>query len=113
MNLKNTHINILWQGCQPDHVVLNLVIEGKLIYQNTPLQPHLTSELEELLSKLFPEALTLLVEPMGRGRSGIGVLKVRPFYPDRGGGCKVVVKFGDITLIEQEYANFMKYVQGF
>jgi hypothetical protein len=113
VNLKNAHINVLWQGCQPDLVVLNLVIEGKLIYQNTPLQPQLASELEELLSKLFPEARTLLVEPMGRGRSGSGVLKVRPFYSDRGGGCKVVVKFGDISLIEQEYVNFMKYVQGF
>lgn len=106
-------LEIFWQGSCSDLITLNLMIDGKRLQHDTALHKLITAELEELLSSLFYEAQALVVEPMSAGYSGTGVLKVQPFYRHRGGGRKVVVKFGDVHMIEQEYDNYTKYVQWF
>ena len=49
---------------------------------------------------------------MTPGFSGTGVLWVQPFYVT-GGGRAVVVKFGKIDKIMEEYHNFRQYIQPF
>ncbi len=110
---SNQPLKIFWQGSNPDLITRNLELDRKPVKQNILLRETLTAELEDLLCKLFYEAGAIVVEPMAAGHSGTGVLKVQPFYPMRGGGQKVVVKFGDVQMIEREYTNYTKYVRFF
>jgi len=48
-----------------------------------------------------------------QGKSGTGVIRVQPFYVSGGAGHEVIVKFGDFQKIEEEYQNFLQYVQPF
>jgi hypothetical protein len=100
----------IW-GISEDQIrdaICNLKINGSLLIRRNISQ--YSAEFLELLGKLFFEAQSILIEPMESGFSGTGVMKVHPRFP-QGGGCKVVVKYGDIQEIEQEYSNYKKYVQ--
>lgn len=109
----NLGLVIHWQLISgPEQAVLNLEIGGTHVQPGTLLQSQLASELNDLLCRLFYQAKSLLVRPLTTGQSGSGVLRVQPFYT-RGGGYEVVVKFGQASKVEQEYANFKKYVQPF
>jgi CheY-like chemotaxis protein len=77
-------------------------------------------QLRELLRKLFAEAETVLVWPLGReGRtegcshSGATLVKVIPRYRGRGWGAAVVAKLGPRSQIEKECLNYEKHVHGF
>lgn len=104
---------ILWQDCQPEQVVLHLAIGQEQVEAKTSLQELVISELHALLGQLFSSAQAILVEVLTPGFSGTKVLKIYPFFADRGGSREVVVKFGDIHVIEQEHANYLKYVRDF
>lgn len=114
----NLDMNIRWsQTSGPEAVVVKLKIpqggyeKSVQIAANTPLQKRVAVELEDLLRRLFYKAESVLVRPMSPGRSGSGVLWVRPFYDNIGGGRAVVVKYGSALQIQQEYNNYKEYVQ--
>ena len=110
----NLALDILWQsGSRAEQVVLNLEVGGTRIKHSTPLLNQMTTELEDLLSRLFYQAKGILVRPLTPGQSGTGVLRIQPFYRNRGLGREVIVKFGDFRKIQQEYHNFKEYVELF
>ncbi len=109
----NLDLAIHWQQVSgPEHVVLNLVVDGTRIRRNMPLQSQVAAEVDDLLCRLFNRADSILARPLIAGQSGTGVLWVQPFYKS-GGGRAVVVKFGDFHKIDEEYRNFKQYIQPF
>ncbi len=109
----NLSLDIHWQEVSgPEQVLLNLKLDGISDTRDPAFQSHIAIELEDLLCRLFYQAESILVRPMIPGQSGTGVLLVQPFYTD-GGGRSVVVKFGDILKIEEEYRNFRQYIEPF
>lgn len=109
----NLALDVNWQYISgPEQAVINLEIAGTRVRRNSSLQSQIASELNDLLCRLFYEAESVLVRPLTAGQSATGVLWVQPFYT-QGGGHAIIVKFGDFRKIEQEYANFRKYVQSF
>ncbi|HEY0783269.1 MAG TPA: response regulator [Thermoanaerobaculia bacterium] len=91
--------------------VLNLSLDGQRVKRDTPLQQLLATELDDLLCRLFHNAESLLVSPLGVGvGGGGGVMAVRPFYGE-GAGRAVVVKFGGSQETERELQNFTRFVQ--
>lgn len=110
----NLALDILWQsGSRSEQVVLNLEVGGTRIKHGTPQLNQMTTELEDLLCRLFYQAKGILVRPLTPGQSGTGVLRIQPFYSNRGIGREVIVKFGDFRKIQQEYHNFKEYVELF
>jgi CheY-like chemotaxis protein len=104
---------IEWQNVKgAEEAVLNLRVDGARVKPSTPLQARLAIEIEDLLCRLFHKAEAIAAEPMQRGKSGAGVLRVLPVYPGLA-GHSVVVKFGDAQDIRQETENFHRFVQGF
>ena len=73
----------------------------------------LTAELDDLLCRLFHEAKGIIVRPLIQGHSGMGVLRIQPFYKNKGMGRELIVKFGEVRQIEEEYKNFKEYVEPF
>lgn len=63
-------------------------------------------ELDDLLRKLFPDANQIIVSPVSGGHSRSGVVKVEPFYKERGQAAALIVKYGKVNEIEQEAKNF-------
>lgn len=104
---------IHWEKCSPEQLVLHLKIGQEHVEANMLLQKQAINELCALLCKLFSGARDILVEALTPGFSGSKVLKIRPFYADLGGCREVVVKFGDVQAIAQEYDNYIKYVRDF
>ncbi len=110
----NLGMNIYWQQISgAAQAVLCLKSAGMHVEPDSLLQATLADELHDLLCRLFYQASSLLIWPLTTGYSGTGVLRVQPFYATGGGGNEVVVKFGEVNKIEQEYANFKHYVQTF
>jgi CheY-like chemotaxis protein len=70
-------------------------------------------ELDDLLRKLFPDADSLVVSSLSKGRSKTNVIKVEPFYAGRGQSGPFIVKYGQVDDIEREADNFGKYVKKF
>lgn len=112
----NLALDVIWQQVPgPEQVVLNLKIDGKRLKSKEvdPQFQHLiAAELDDLLCRLFSQAESVLVHPLTQGQSPNGVLWAQPFY-NSGAGHAVIIKFGDFHKIEEEYANFKKYVQPF
>lgn len=105
---------ILWQGCQPEELVLGLKqYKGKNNKYQSPQPNYITVEVQDLLRRLFSQAESILVTSITPGFSGAGIIKVQPFYPMQGGARHFIVKFGNIYIIEQEYKRYMTYVQHF
>lgn len=114
----NLDMDLRWpqaSGAEPAvvHLKLKFQEDGEYtrVLPGTLLQKRVAVELDDLLRRLFYEAEGLLIRPMPSGRSGTGVIGVRPFYSNRGGGSPVVVKFGCAHKILQEHNNFKEYVQ--
>ena len=109
----NLDLEVRWQrGLTPEAAVQNLLVAGKRIKKNSPRCELMATELADLLCRLFHDANKLLVEPLAPGRSGAGVLLVKPFYA-AGAGRHMVVKFGGYKQIDLEYQNFREYVHHF
>jgi CheY-like chemotaxis protein len=96
-----------------EQIVLTLEVEGNNIKRGTPLFTQITAELDDLLCRLFNEAKGILVRPLIPGHSGTGVLRIQPFYENKGMGRELIVKFGDVRQIEEEYKSFKEYVEPF
>jgi len=107
----NQELEVHWiENSGPQHAVQHLLVRGTLVEFDAVLQSQMAEELEDLLCRLFYTAKSVLVQPLKNGRSGTAVLRVRPFYSD-GGGHAVVVKFGDLHLVQKEYDNYQQFVQ--
>jgi FixJ family two-component response regulator len=107
----NLDLEIHWQeNSTPQQAVQHLLMSDALVESDAALQQQMVDELEDLLCRLFHKARSVLVRPMKDGRSGTNVLRVQPFY-NNGGGHAVVVKFGDVHLVQKEYDNYVQCVQ--
>ena len=113
MRWRDQYPTIHWQGCPVEQMVLNLRIDGRCIKPRTALQHSIVHEVNELLRRLFFQAKAILVEPLSQGYSNTRVVKAQPFYAEGGTGRHVVIKFGDLHIIEQEYECYRKYVRYF
>lgn len=110
----NPGLTIHWQDLpNADEAVVNLRLGGERIRRDSPARQRLGIELDDLLCRLFHDCESIVVQPMQRGRSGAGVLRVQPFYHAAGEGRPQVVKFGEIDTIRQEVQNFQKFVRPF
>ncbi|HLX56313.1 MAG TPA: response regulator [Ktedonobacteraceae bacterium] len=109
----NLSLEINWQEVSgPEQIVPSLEMDGISDTHDPAFQSRIAIELVDLLCRLFYQAESILVRPMTAGHSGTGVLWVQPFYVT-GGGRAVVVKFGNIRKIEEEYRNFGQFIQPF
>jgi len=109
----NLMLPIQWQQVkQPEEVIVSLEIGGIRLKRNLELQRQIAFELDDLLCRLFYRASSVLVRPLAVGQSATGVLWVQPFY-DKREARAFVVKFGDFHKIQEEYTNFIEYVQPF
>ncbi|MCB9078495.1 MAG: response regulator [Anaerolineaceae bacterium] len=109
----NLNLKVYWDnGYRFKDVVLNLKINQHRVEADTPLQARMAIELDDLLCRLFHNAENLIIKPLRPGYSGAGVLWIQPFFKD-GGGQAVIVKFGDVRKIDEEYRNFQIHVQSF
>jgi CheY-like chemotaxis protein len=114
----NLNLEIIWQGIQDAaEACLNLRLPGGRVKkggeENLARARQLGEELEDLLCRLFHQAETVMVEPMERGKSGAGVLRVQPYYQETGAGRWVVVKFGHYLDILREAENYERFVESF
>lgn len=110
----NLALEILYQaGTSSEEAVLDLEIDGTRIQRNMPMQKQLAVEWEDLLCRLFYQTDGILVRPLTAGQSGTGVLRIEPFYRNKGIGREVIVKYGAVSKIQQEYQNFKEYVEPF
>lgn len=114
----NLGLSIHWSGkssSRPVAAPLKLQLDGggktTRVQDDSPLQDRVSTEVDDVLRRLFHDAESILVKPMAPGRSGASVCEVRPFYPGIGGGSPLVVKLGDVQQILQEYRNFKEYVE--
>jgi hypothetical protein len=78
--------------------------------RSAPFSDHVTAEPTDLFCRLFSQAESILARPLAPGHSGASVMRVKPFY-ENGGGREVVVKFGHVEQIKQEYENYIHYVR--
>ncbi len=109
----NLSLDILWQEVSgPEQVIGDFEMGRVSDGRDAAFQSLLAIELEDLLCRLFHRAESVMVQPMAPGHSGTGVLRVQPFY-STGGGRTVVVKFGNIQQIDEEYSNYKQYIQPF
>jgi hypothetical protein len=80
--------------------------------RGSPLSKRLAEELDDLLCRLFRDALSVQVRSLGGEAGMCGMLWARPFYAS-GPGQAQVVRFGDAGLIDAEYRNHSGYVLPF
>lgn len=107
----NRNLEIHWQDpLSPEQAVVHLLVGGSRVKRNTDQQALLAGELDDLLCRLFHNAESVVVRPLGSGMSGAKVVWVQPFYP-AGAGRAVVVKVGAVDLIDLEASNFKEFVE--
>lgn len=105
-------MKILYDNFQPEIELKKLKKDRKSVKGMKVLFQTILKEWPEMLERLFPESHTIVVGPLKPGYSGAGVITVCPYF-ERGPGHKVVVKFGDVHSIQQEYSNYMEHIQPF
>jgi CheY-like chemotaxis protein len=109
----NLNLDVHWQQVKgPEQAVTKLRMDGASLKTNAELRGRMAAELDDLLCRLFYTAKSLLVTPLSPGQSGSAVLLATPFY-DGGAGKPVVVKFGNLQKIDNEYKNFNEYAKPF
>jgi CheY-like chemotaxis protein len=109
----NLSLEVHWQQAKgSEQTIDSLVIGGRHIKWHTILKRRLRHELDDLLCRLFSQSDSILVKRLSLGRSGAGVLRVEPFFKERG-GQEIIVKFGDASQIQAEYRNFKEHVESF
>lgn len=110
----NLDLGINWEGSyKPEHAVKSLPGNGNGHARKAETRQRAVDELMDLLCRLFYDAESILVCPMRAGWSGMRVLRVQRFITNRGEAHEVIVKFGPITTIQQEYDNYQQHVQAF
>jgi CheY-like chemotaxis protein len=110
----NLGLEIIWQGARDAaEACHNLWLPGGRVKKETKESRQLGEELEDLLCRLFYQAETVVAEPMERGKSGAGVLRVQPYFTETGAGRWVVVKFGHYLDIRREAENYEHFVESF
>jgi CheY-like chemotaxis protein len=110
----NLQLDINWQApYEPGRAIRDILVAKQRVKDGTPFQQRVKDEFIDLLCRLFYQAEGILIQELIRGKSGAGVFLVTPFYPATGAGRTVVVKFGDVRLINEEYKNFKDYVESF
>lgn len=109
----NLALEIHWGKSGPRQAALNLNIGENRVKRNSLLQKQVAEELEDLLCRLFKDAKSVMVRSLIPGYSGAAVLYAQPHYEKGGASRPVVVKFGDLKKVEEEYENFKTYVQYF
>lgn len=110
----NLSLEIIWQGARDAaEACLNLRLPSGRVKKDTEESRRIGEELEDLLCRLFHQARTVVAEPMERGKSGAGVLRVQPYFPEAGAGRWVVVKFGSYLDILREAENYERFVESF
>jgi CheY-like chemotaxis protein len=77
-----------------------------------PPKVNLRQEIEELFRKLFFDCQKIAVHPVSQGYSGTAVVKVKPYYRDRGPGEAVITKCGDRSAVEREVIAYDTHVKG-
>lgn len=104
---------IIWRGCEPEQLIHEISIPEYNSERNDSLRHDLVSELRHLLRRLFTSHVReILVEAVPHGYSGARLVKAQPFYL-QGAGQQLIVKFGHIQIIKQEYENYREYVRDF
>ena len=90
----NQELHIHWQQVSgPEQAVLHVEIDGTRIRRGSPMQNRIAAEFDDLLCRLFFEAERVLVRPLTKGQSTMGVLWAQPFYASGGGqGCDYQVR---------------------
>ena len=108
----NRSLGITWDGSNnsAEELVANLVVGGIRAKKGSELHKRLSEEFDDLLTRVFASAGSIIVTAIERGRSGSGVALVEPFFDDRGSGQPVVLKFGDVKDIQMEKENYRTYV---
>ena len=92
---SNLALDIHYQQIKrAEDAIANLEINSRRLKKEPAMLKQIAIELEDLLQRLFSQAESILVRPIGSGQSTTGVLWVQPFYLT-GGGRPVIVKFGD------------------
>lgn len=69
-------------------------------------------ERNDLLRRLYYDAISIMVTPLNPGKSGTLVAKINPIYAD-GPGRHSVVKYGETVRIVEEIENYKQYVANF
>jgi len=77
-----------------------------------PSEADLRQETEELFRKLFSDCQEIAVHPVSQGYSGTIVVKVKPYYRDRGPGEAVILKCGERSAVEREVIAYDTRVKG-
>lgn len=113
----NLNLDVVWQRGEGESggsdILRNLRIAGERVRKSEPsLFDRVEDEFIDLLARMFHDAERVVLTPMVPGRSGAGVVKVRPVLR-LGGGAAVVLKFGDVADIETENTNYEQYVKPF
>jgi len=110
----NLDLEIIWQVARDAaEACANLRLPGGRLKKNSEECRRIGEELEDLLCRLFYQAETVVVEPIERGKSGAGVLRVQPYFQETGAGRWVVVKFGHYLDIRLEAENYGRFVEPF
>jgi hypothetical protein len=65
-------------------------------------------ELDDLIRKIFVDANRLVISSVSGGHSKSGVVKVEPFYKEKGQAEALIFKYGVFKEIEQEARNFQE-----
>jgi CheY-like chemotaxis protein len=106
-------LEVFWeQSDDPEQSVLGLSVNGERVMRGSPLSKRLAEELDDLLRRLFRDALSVQVRSLEGEADVCGTLWARPFYAS-GPGQTQVVRFGDAGLIDVEYRNHRKHVLPF
>jgi DNA-binding response OmpR family regulator len=107
----NLDLAVRWHsGYNWEKATQELHVEGASIQRSALFSDQITAELTDLFCRLFFQAKSILARPLAPGHSGASVMRVKPFY-ENGGGREVVVKFGRVEQIKQEYENYQHYVR--
>jgi hypothetical protein len=105
------HPHIIWEGDEPEQLLHGITInQDRGALSKKADAKKLVGELEALLTRLFVETDAIVVSSLSPGFSKARVLKVQPCFIGSGGGGFFVIKFGAAQIIEQEHANYQRYV---
>jgi CheY-like chemotaxis protein len=109
----NLNLSVIWRPTGSDVDALsNLRVTDTRLKKGSFAYERFHAELDDLIARLFHDAESVVVSPMEGGKSGAGVARVEPIYPN-GGGTPLVMKFGAVRDIVTEADNYRQFVQSY